>query len=398
MAPKKFVAATIVLASCAGVGVWMVRDNDDIGFLAEAKKLVGLGRVAEAAEGASLSGKSPGVRSVRVVKPEPAAETSTLTLSARTAPAEQAYILSRVSGVVAERRVDIGDRVEAGDVLLRIDAPEVEQELMRARAAVRQIEARLTLAALELERAEVLAPKGHVSVQIRDERFAAKLTAEADLASAHAEVKRLEEIQSFQTVRAPFAGTIIARQVERGNKVTVNQTQSEGYLLRIGRLDELRLEIDVPQSSSLKVGAGTRARVVFAELPGETFAASVGRASGLIDPSSGTMRVEFLMPNPERRIPAGLIGQVKIDVSEAKGSVLVPTNTIITRAGHQAVIVVDNQGVVRVKPIVVDRDLGERVVVTSGLTTGDRVVISPNALLREGDKVHVQVTKDQGVS
>ncbi|SFV34247.1 efflux RND transporter periplasmic adaptor subunit [Hyphomicrobium facile] len=397
MAPKKFIAATILLASCAGVGVWMSREGG-AGFLAEAKRLVGLGRAAEAANGASRDGKGPALRSVRIVKPEPAAETSTLTLSARTAPAEQAYILSRVSGVVAERKVDIGDRVEAGDVLLRIDAPEVDQELMRSRAAVRQIEARLTLATLEFERAEVLTPKGHVSVQIRDERFAAKLTAEADLAAAHAEVKRLEEIQSFQTVRAPFAGTIIARQVERGNKVTANQTQSEGYLLRIGRLDELRLEIDVPQSSSLKVGAGTRARVAFAELPGETFAASVGRASGLIDPSSGTMRVEFLMPNPERRIPAGLIGQVKIDVSDAKGSVLVPTNAIVTRAGRQAVIVVDNQGVVRVKPIVVDRDLGERVVVTSGLTTGDRVVISPNALLREGDKVDVQVTKSQGVS
>ncbi|MBY0558732.1 efflux RND transporter periplasmic adaptor subunit [Hyphomicrobium sp.] len=398
MAPKKFIAATILLALCAGVGVWVVQDGGAVGFLTEAKKLIGWGRTAEAAGGASLDKKGPGVRSVRVVKPEPASETSTLTLSARTAPAEQAYILSRVSGVVAERRVDIGDRVEAGDVLLRIEAPEVDQELMRARAAVRQIEARLTLATLEFGRAEVLVPKGHVSVQIRDERFAAKLTAEADLAAARAEVKRLEEIQSFQTVRAPFAGTIIARQVERGNKVTANQTQSEGYLLRIGRLEELRLEIDVPQSSSLKVGAGTGARVAFAELPGETFNASVGRSSGLIDSSSGTMRVEFLMPNPERRIPAGLIGQVKIDVSDAKGSVLVPTNTIVTRAGRQAVIVVDNQGVVRVKPIVVDRDLGERVVVTSGLTTGDRVVISPNALLREGDKVDVQATKDQGVS
>jgi len=398
MAPKKFVIATILLVSCAGAGAWVVRDEGTVGFLEDAKKLLGLGRAAEAADGAPLNGKNPKVRSVRVVRPEPASETSTLTLSARTAPAEQAYILSRVSGVVAERRVDIGDRVEAGDVLLRIEAPDVDQELMRARAAIGQIEARLNLAKLEFERAEVLAPKGHVSIQIRDERYAAKLTAEADLAAARAEVKRLEEIQSFQTVRAPFAGTIIARQVERGNKVTANQTQSEGYLLRIGRLDELRLEIDVPQSSALKVGAGTRARVAFAELPEETFTASVGRASGLIDPSSGTMRVEFLMPNPERRIPAGLIGQVKIDVSGGKGSVLVPTNTVVTRAGRQAVIVVDNQGVVRVKPIVVDRDLGERVVVTSGLNTGDRVVISPNALLREGDKVEIQATKGQNVS
>lgn len=395
MAPKKFVAATILFVSCAGLGGLMFRDGGTAGFL---KKLVGLQRVAEAADGGSRDAKSLSARSVRVVKPQPAAETSILTLSARAAPAEQAYILSRVNGIVGERRVDIGDRVEAGDVLLRIEAPEVDQELMRARAAGRQIEARLTLAKLELERAEVLVPKGHVSVQIRDARYAAKLTAEADLEAARAEVKRLEEIQSFQTVRAPFAGTIIARQVERGNKVTANQTQSEGFLLRIGRLDELRLEIDVPQSASLKVGAGTEARVVFAELPGQTFNASVGRSSGLIDPSSGTMRVEFLMPNPERRIPAGLIGQVKIDVSSGKGSVLVPTNTIVTRAGRQVVFVVDNQGVVQIKPIIVDRDLGQSVVVTSGLTTGDRVIISPNALLREGDKVDVKVAKGQGVS
>ena len=398
MASKKFIVATILLATCAGAGAWTMREGGASGLITQAKELVGWKRVAEAADGASRDENKPALRAVRIFKPEPASGTSTLTLSARTAPAEQAYILSRVNGVIAERKVDIGDRVKAGDVLLRIEAPEVDQELMRARAAARQIEARLTLAKLELERAEALVPKGHVSVQVRDARYAAKLTAEADLEAARAEVKRLEEIQSFQTVRAPFSGTIIARQVERGNKVTANQTQSEGYLLRIGRLDELRLEIDVPQSASLKVSAGTRASVMFAELPGETFAASVGRASGLIDPSSGTMRVEFLMANPEARIPAGLIGQVKIDVSGAKGSVLVPTNTIVTRAGRQVVFVVDNQNQVRIKPIVVDRDLGERVVVSSGLSSEDRVIVSPNALLREGDKVDVQANKDKGIS
>ncbi len=275
--------------------------------------------------------------------PEPATAAGKLTLSGRTAPAEQALVSARATGVVAERKVDIGDRVEAGDVLLTIEAPEIEHELNRARAALQQVRARLEIAKLNSARADQLTPKGFLSEQVRDERRASLQTAEADIAAAEAEVKRLEEVQGFQTVRAPFMGTIVARQVERGDKISGDQSQQGSFLFRIARLDPLRVEIDVPQSSALKIKPQDKARVTFAELPGEIFEAEVARMSHLIDQASSTMRAELMMPNPGRRIPAGLNGQVLFSLARDNTTVTVPSNTLAVRDGRQMVAVVDAQ-------------------------------------------------------
>jgi multidrug efflux system membrane fusion protein len=391
---KKLIAALFVLALVA-VGAWLgFRDDRDV-IIAHALASVGL-KGGEQTVGERP--KAAPARQVRVVRPEPASGSFTLTLSGRTAPAEQAFISSRASGVVSERRVDIGDTVKAGEVLLVIEAPEVAQELLRARATVDQIKARLELAKLTLDRASTLEGKGHVSEQTVDERRAAKITAEADLAAADAEVKRLEEVVSFQTVKAPFAGTVVARQVERGDKVSADQNQPGSYLYRIARLDELRIEIDVPQSSALSVKTGSQAHIEFAELPGEKLAARVVRSSGLIDPASSTMRAELLMANPDNRIPAGLNGQVAIEVDHGPNAVTVPTNTLFTREGRQVVATVGGDDKVAFLPVAVTRDLGERVVISAGLKADTRVIVSPNALLRPGDPVEVIVPTARAAS
>lgn len=390
MTAKRLIATVLLLALSAGGG-WLVLSNEGEAVLAAVRDKAGLSTREARAKAADAMPKAAALRPVRIVRPEAAAGSFTLTLSGRTAPAEQAYVSSRASGVVAERRVDIGDRVAAGDVLLTIEAPEVAQELARARAAVDQIRARLTLADVTLERAASLVGKGHVSEQTVDERRAAKIAAEADLAAADADVKRLEQVVSFQTVKAPFAGTVVARQVERGDKVSADQSQQSSYLLRIARLDPLRIEIDVPQSSALDIKPGSAAHIVFAELPGERLAAKVVRTSGLIDPASSTMRAELLMANPDRRIPAGLNGQVAIEVGHGPQAVTVPTNTLLTRDGRQAVATVGAEDKVVFKAVTVTRDLGERVVISAGLGVEERVIVSPNALLRPGDAVEVIV-------
>jgi RND family efflux transporter MFP subunit len=389
MTSKALVVSGLALAAFAGLGAWLVTQPDGAAVLGQGLKVIGLRPETAVAEAVPEKNKKPPLRSVRVVRPGAAAGSSTLALAGRTAPKEQALVSSRASGVVAERRVDIGDHVKEGDVLVVIEAPEIEQELLRARAATDQMKARLELARATLDRAESLVGKGHVSEQTVDERRATKMGADADVAAALAEVKRLEEVRSFQTIRAPFAGTIVARQVERGDKVSADSSQQGGYLLRIAHLDELRIEIDVPQSYSLQVLPGIEANVTFAELPGQTLKARVVRSSGLIDQTSSTMRAELLMPNPEKRIPSGLSGQVRIEIGAADGTVTVPTNTLITRDGRQMVATVDEQDLIRLKPVAVARDLGERVVIPSGLTVHDRVIVSPNALLRAGDQVEV---------
>ncbi|WBT36753.1 efflux RND transporter periplasmic adaptor subunit [Hyphomicrobium sp. DMF-1] len=389
MSLRTILVSNLAIGTIVGGGVWLATQKDSGALFSQGLKTLGLRTEKAVAEAAPEKEKKVTLRSVRVVRPEAAKGGSTLTLAGRTAPAEQALISSRATGVVAERHVDIGDHVKEGDVLVVIEAPEVEQELLRARASADQMKARLELARATLDRAESLVGKGHVSEQTVDERRATKMSADADLAAALAEVKRLEEVQSFQTIRAPFAGTVVARQVERGDKVTSAAAGEGSYLLRIGRLNELRIEIDVPQSYALKVEPGAQARVSFAELPDQTFSARVVRASGLIDQTSSTMRAELLMPNPGNRIPAGLSGQVSIDLGAAEGAVTVPTNTLVTREGRQMVAIVDAEDRVRLKPVAVSRDLGERVVIASGLTVEDRVIVSPNALLRAGDQVEI---------
>lgn len=379
-----FAKALLIVAGVAGAaGAIAAWRGDDLPALARSALFGGAG-AKPASEAPAAPKAAP---KIRIVSPEPSRDAARLSLSARTAAAELAIISSRATGVIAERRVDIGDRVEAGAVLAVIDAPEIEQELLRARASVAQQRARLALARQNVGRADVLAPKGHLSEQVRDERRASRDTTEADVNAAEAEVRRLEEVQKFQTVRAPFAGTIVARQIERGDKVSGEQTQTANFLFRIARLDELRVEVDVPQSAALRIRTGSRADVTFAELPGETFQATVARSSGLIDPASSTMRMELLMPNPDQKIPAGLNGQASLALDGAAAAVTVPANTLVVREGRQGVATVDANSKISFRQVRVGRDLGQRVEIVGGLTANDRVVLSPNALLREGDTV-----------
>jgi multidrug efflux system membrane fusion protein len=333
---------------------------------------------------------APGPRMVRAVMPKAAPGRFDLTLPGRTVPLEQARLSGRATGVVSERRGEIGDRVSAGDILVVIDAPEISQQLDRAKAAVAQVQARLQLAEVTFERARELVPKKFLPEQTRDDREANVAIAKADLQAALAEVRRLEEIQAFQTIRAPFDGVIIDRRVERGDRVSGDMSVAGSYFYNIARLEQLRIEIDVPQSFALAVKPGTPAKLTFAELPGRTFEATVVRTSQAIDQMSGTMRAELVMDNRDLAMPAGLTGQVVLDV-ERGACVRVPGNVLVVRQGLQFAAVVDDDDRIAFRQVQVGRDLGTEAEVCSGLELTDRVVLSPNALLKAGDKVAVQM-------
>jgi len=354
-----------------------------------ATKVAGLVTPGTQATANDVKPPAPAVRTVRVVAPKAAADRFGLTLSGRTAPLEQARLSGRATGVVAERRGEIGDRVQAGDVLAVIDAPEIRQQLDRAKAAVEQVKARLQLAQVTLERAEELVPKKFLPEQARDDREANVAIAKADLASAQAEVRRLEEVQGFQTIRAPFDGVIIERQVERGDRVSGDMGAAGSYFYNIARLEQLRIEIDVPQSFALKVTPGTPAKFTFAEIPDRKFDAKVVRTSRSIDQTSGTMRAELVMENTDLALPAGLSGQVVLDVARDAPCVLVPGNALVVRQGEQFAAVVDADEKIAFRKVRVSRDLGAEAEICSGLALVDRVVLSPNALLKPGDQVEV---------
>jgi RND family efflux transporter MFP subunit len=375
----------------AGLVIGAVTIDRQFDVVSKAKGLVaatvpGAGAIA----GGSGVAKPPvALRTVRVVAPKAGDTRFGLTLPGRTAPIEQARLSGRATGVVGERRGEIGDRVKAGEILVVIDAPEIRQQLDRAKAAVEQAKARLVLAEVTLGRAEELVPKKFLPEQARDERFANVQTAKADLDAAQAEVRRLEEVQGFQIIRSPFDGIIIERQVERGDRVTGDFGATGTFFYNIARLEKLRIEIDVPQSFALKVRPGTPAKMTFAELPDKAFDATVVRTSQLIDQTSGTMRAELVMDNPDFLLPAGLTGQVTLDVERDAACVLIPGNALVVRQGQQFVAIVDADQKIAYRPVRIGRDLGAEAEICSGLAVADRVILSPNALLKPGDTVEI---------
>lgn len=324
---------------------------------------------------------------VRTVSPTAVPETASVRLPVRTAPAEQAEIYSRATGILSVRKVDIGDVVAAGDVLAVLEAPEIDRQIERAKASLETARTRADLANRALARARTMSKERVIAAEALDQREADARTSAAEVDGAAAELGRLEALRSFLTIRAPFAGVIAARRVDRGDHIEGDQFTPGGALFTIVRLDTLRVEVDAPPSSALRLVAGQPATVAFGELPGETFPAKVARASGVIDPKSGTMRVELEMPNPGNRLPAGLAGTAEIQLPASESKLLaVPVNALVTRDGapHVAKVI---DGRIAFAKVVRGRNLGQSVEILDGLSAGDKLVVSPNSLLREGDAV-----------
>ncbi len=324
---------------------------------------------------------------LQLSRPEPAPAPAGARLPVRTAPAEQATLYARATGVLAERRADIGDQVRAGDVLAVLAAPETDRAVERAQAAVAQAAARAELARANLRRTQALAEKNVLSGEAADLGEANAKTAEADLLAAQADLKRLQQLQAFQRITAPFDGIITNRQFDRGDLIQGDTTTTGRWLFQIMRVNELRALLDAAPALALGLQPGQTATVEFAELPGKKFPATVARTAGIIDPAAGTMRIELTLPNPGLAIPAGLNGTVQLaPATTATPRLLVPVNALSTRAGRPHVAQVKD-GRVAFTPVTTGRNLGPKIEILEGLTTESSIILNPNALLQDGQLV-----------
>lgn len=324
---------------------------------------------------------------VRTAHPAPPEGDMILQTTGRTAPAKQARLFSRATGVISERRVDIGDRVKEGDILAVIDAPEIPHEIDAAKAKVEQMKARKDLAGTLLTRGESLAASNAFSKETLDERRSTTKTADADLLAAEAELRTLEEMQRFLTIRAPFDGTITSRRIDLGDHVIGDQASENAWLFDIAQLKELRMVLFVPPSTALKIRNGEEADVHFSDIPDRVFSGKVSRSSGFIDSTSGTMQVELTLPNADFALPAGLSGIAKIKSTAATAVLMIPSNAIATREGIPNVALVEN-GKVKFQVIKPGRTMGPKIEILSGLHADGEVILSPNSLLRDGDAVN----------
>lgn len=323
---------------------------------------------------------------VNVVQPALSQASSDIQFSARLAPSREASLFARSSGFVEARYADIGTRVKAGEVLARISAPELEASLNSARAALNQREAELLLATRNRERVEPLGTAGAVSAQQVDELMGIEEVAKANLNAAKAEVARLQSELTYLTLKAPFDGVITERNIDRGDRVSPNDTR---MLYRIINSDVIRVQVDVPQPQLFRIEQASKASLSIAERPGQTIAVNFKRSSQELRADTGTVRIEYEFDNRELALPAGLNASLKIESNGKGNSVTVPANTIVYRDGGATLVVLNADNQVEFRKITLGKNFPTTVEVVQGVSVEDRVVVNPNALLKPGQQVEV---------
>jgi RND family efflux transporter MFP subunit len=302
----------------------------------------------------------------------------------------QAPIAARASGYVKRWNKDIGAKVAKGEVLAEIETPEIDQQLSQAVAAREQAASNLALARTTAERWEGLRRKDVVSQQDLDEKRSAVAQTQANLAAADANMQRLRQLEDFKRVVAPFAGVITRRNVDVGDLI-----DSSRLLFTLSQTDPLRVYISVPQAYAQLVKAGQEVVVTQAELRGQRFAGQVARTAASIDSATRTMQVEVSLPNRDGRLLPGAYVQVTLPL-QASQSLVAPSNTLLFRGAGTMVGVVDEQGRVSLKRVLVGRNFGTEFEVLDGISDSDRLILNPPDWLADGQTVVVAADKKEG--
>ncbi|VVE62314.1 efflux transporter periplasmic adaptor subunit [Pandoraea captiosa] len=322
---------------------------------------------------------------VSVVTPQATKASETL-LPATLRGAVESPIYARATGYVLHRYVDIGVRVKQGQLLADLDTPEIDQELAQAVAQRNQINASLGLAKSSLARWQQLRQRDAVSQQELDERQSTYTQGVANLAAADANVKRLQQLESFKRIVAPFDGVITQRNVDIGDLVTAGSGNSQA-LFSLAQTDPLRVYVQVPQAYAQGVAVGQSVVVTQAELPGQHFQGKITHVSGAIDVATRSLQIEAALPNPDGKLRPGAYVQLALP-GAVQAHLSVPANALLFRAEGPRVAVVDDQGVVHLHKIVIAQDLGQSLELADGVAPTDRVVVNPSDSIDDGD--HVQ--------
>jgi RND family efflux transporter MFP subunit len=326
------------------------------------------------------------VTTVAVTKPSKGTASEDVTLPGTVQAYTDAAIFARTSGYLKKRYADIGSHVKAGQVLAEIDTPELDQQLMQARADLATARANEKLAKTTADRYADLMKTDSVSQQDLDNATGSHEAKIAATASADANVKRLEELQKFRTIYAPFDGVITARNTDIGALIGSGASAKE--LFHIASMDRLRIFVSVPQLYSRAARQETAADITVQELPGQKFAGRVARTAQSIDPSSRTLLVEIDLDNPKGTILPGSFALVHLKLPTSATTFRLPVNTLIFRSEGLRIATVKD-GVVSLVPVTLGRDFGSSVEVVSGLTGAETVVVNPPDSLAEGQRVNV---------
>jgi RND family efflux transporter MFP subunit len=335
----------------------------------------------------TLQSAAPIVSVVTPVKGEPELE---LVLPGNVQAFTEAPIYARTSGYVKAWYADIGTSVRKRQRLADIESPEVDQQLQQVRANLGTAQANQDLARITADRLRGLVDTNAVSRQEYDNAVSALAARHAETESARANARRLEQLVSFERIEAPFAGVITARNTDVGQLVDAGSSGGPAReLFRIAATDVLRVFVNVPQTNSAAASPGAAADVTLAEQPGKRYSGKIARTSSAIDPATRTMLVEVDLANAGGEIFPGAFAQVHLKLLSANPALLVPVSALLFRSEGPRVATVAAGNRAVLVPVVLGRDYGTRVEVTSGLAPDSRVIDSPPDSLLDGQQIRI---------
>jgi RND family efflux transporter MFP subunit len=352
------------------------------------------------------------VPTVAVIAPQPGAAMQQLVLPGTVQAWYEAPIYARVSGYLKNWYFDYGAHVKKGDRLAEIDAPDLDAQLAAAQAKLNSARAVVKVREAEKQFAESTyarwrdSPKGVVSVQEQEAKQAdynsaiARLNAaQAEVAADQGEVDRLQALESFKQIIAPFDGIVTARETDIGALINAGSGTGGGNgpeLFRVADIHKMRIYVQVPQQLSAGIHSGLTAELHLPQYPDKTFKATVATTSSAINPSARTLLVELHADNPDGSLQPGAYAQVDFELPGNPDVVRIPTSALIFREHGMEVATVGPGDKIVLKRVTLGRNLGTEVEVVNGLTLADRVVNSPPDSLAAGDQVRIAAQPSPG--
>jgi RND family efflux transporter MFP subunit len=335
------------------------------------------------------------VPTVAVIHPtvEPAQEDLVLpsTLQAYT----ESPIYARTTGYLKKWYHDIGSHVRQGELLADIDTPEIDQQLSQARADLGTMQANENLSRITATRYEELIKTDGVSKQEVDNAVGDYAARRAAVASAQANVRRLEELEAFKHIYAPFGGVITRRQVDIGNLINAGNGGSAQELFVLAATDPIRSYVSVPEVYAVAVHPGLAAYLELTQYPGQKFQAKVARTADAIDLASRTLNTEVDVPNRSGQLLPGGYAQVHLLVGVTGTRLQVPVNALLFRAEGLRAVVVDANHKTHLQQLAIGRDYGTALEVLQGLRADDWIVLNPPDSLDDGMQVNIKETSQK---
>jgi RND family efflux transporter MFP subunit len=361
--------------------------------------VVAYGLVSRAAQNSHLHDltEARAVPNVAVISPSSARNGSGLDLPGRLEAYIRAPIYARIPGYLKSWKYDIGSKVRTGDVLAEIDTPDLDQQLVQARADLNVAQANAKLAEITAKRWQSLAGTDAVSTQDVDQRNFSWNANIAQVKAAQANVDRLVAEEGFKRLTAPFDGIVTARETDIGALINVGAAGG-AELFVISETTKLRVYVNVPQNFVPSVPSGTRATITIPEHPGKVYSGTVEASAQSVTPSTGTTLMQIIVDNRAGEMMPGDYASIHLEFSSTAGLLSIPSSALIFDAKGLSIATVDSSNHVLMKPVSIVRDLGTIVEVASGVTTSDRVIDSPPDGLINGTVVNLEGTGPTSVA